>query len=158
MAGRGRPKKNTDSRQAPAAFHDPFAEALDDNGLTPAQEAYCRARAAGITPTDAARIARPDASYATARNTGKGYEDLEKVRARIASLRSQVSENLITELEEIKADLTRIATDESRPDSVRLKAYDQLTRMNGGYRDKIELSGEFGVQDKKDALSDLLDG
>ena len=133
-------------------------EPLDENGLTAAQEAYCRARAAGSTPTDAARMAEPEVSYQTAAKHGKDYEDLEKVRHRIASLREQVSQNLITELEEIKADLTRIATDENRPDGVRLKAYDQLTRMIGGYRDKIELSGEFGIEEKKTALSDLLDG
>ena len=133
-------------------------EPLDENGLTAAQEAYCRARAAGSTPTDAARAAEPSSSYQTAYNRGKDYEDLEKVRNRIASLREQVTQNLITELEEIKADLTRIATDENRPDGVRLKAYDQLTRMIGGYRDKIEVAQTLGVQETEDKLTGLLDG
>ena len=136
----------------------PTEEMLDENGLTAAQEAYCRARAAGSTVSEAARVAEPDATYQTAVNHGKGFEDLEKVRYRIASLREQVSQNLITELEEIKADLTRIATDENRPDGVRLKAYDQLTRMIGGYRDKIEVAQTLGVQETEDKLTGLLDG
>lgn len=150
MAQRGRPKKNT--------FSDPFKEALDENGLTADQEAYCRARAAGLTPAQAYRNANPDASANYEYVAGKKLDDLEKVRLRIQSLRSQISDNLIVELEEIKADLTRIATDENRPDGVRLKAYDQITRMIGGYRDKLEVSGQFGVKETEDALSGLLDG
>lgn len=142
----GRPRKN------------PTEDMLDENGLTQAQEAYCRARAAGLTSPQAYRVANPDKSEGYSYKAGKDLDEMEKIRHRIASLRNQVSENLITELEEIKADLTRIATDENRPDGVRLKAYDQLTRMIGGYRDKIEVSGQFGVQETKDALSDLLDG
>lgn len=137
----------------------PTEEMLDENGLTAEQEAFCRARAAGLRTTEAYRTAtREDVSYQTAVNRGKGYEDLEKVRLRIQSLRDQVAENLIVELEEIKADLTKIATDENRPDGVRLKAYDQITRMIGGYRDKLEVSGQFGIQETEDALSGLLEG
>lgn len=144
MAQRGRPRKN------------PIDEPLDGNGLTAAQEAYCRSRVAGRTPTEAYRDAHGGA-VPNVSNRAKGYEDLEKVRIRIQSLRDQVTQNLITELEEIKADLTRIATDENRPDGVRLKAYDQLTRMIGGYTDRIEVAATMGVQETEDKLMGLLE-
>lgn len=139
----GRPRKTTTE------------EMLDENGLTAAQEAYCRSRAAGRTANEAYRDAHgDDATNVTVK--AREYDDLDKVRLRIKSLRDQVSENLIVELEEIKADLTKIATDENRPDGVRLKAYDQITRMIGGYQDRLEVSGQFGVQERVDALSALM--
>lgn len=130
---------------------------LDENGLTPEQEAYCRSRAAGRTGSEAYRDAHGD-TISNPSVKSKEYDDLEKVRLRIKSLREQVTEDLIVELEEIKADLTKIATDENRPDGVRLKAYDQITRMIGGYRDKLEVAGQIGIRDTEDALSGLLDG
>lgn len=141
----GRPRKQTTE------------EMLDENGLTPQQEAYCRSRAAGRTPGEAYRDAHGD-DVLNPSGKAKEYDDLDKIRLRIQSLRDQVSENLIVELEEIKADLTKIATDESRPDGVRLKAYDQITRMIGGYRDRLEVTGQFGIQETENALSGLLDG
>jgi len=141
----GRPRKTTTE------------EMLDENGLTVAQEAYCRSRAAGRTANEAYRDAHgEDVSNVTVK--AREYEDLDKVRLRIKSLRDQVSENLIVELEEIKADLTKIATDENRPDGVRLKAYDQITRMIGGYQDRLDISGSFGIKETEDALSGLLEG
>ena len=136
----------------------PIEEVLDANGLTPEQEAFCRARAAGQTAPQAYRTANPDKSEGYSYKAGKELDDMEKIRIRIQSLRDQLSENLIVELEEIKADLTRIATDPTRPDGVRLKAYDQITRMLGGYDDRLNVSGEFGFKEREDALSDLLDG
>lgn len=144
MAQRGRPKK------------EQAEEPLDENGLTAAQEAYCRSRAAGRAPIDAARDASPGVSYQVAKNRSDGYEALEKVRIRIQGLRDQVTENLIVELGEIKADLTRIATDENRPDGVRLKAYDQITRMLGGYQDRLEVSKTPGVEEIENKLAGLL--
>jgi len=132
-------------------------EMLDENGLTAAQEAYCRSRAAGRTANEAYRDAHgDDATNVTVK--AREYDDLDKIRLRIKSLRDQVSENLIVELEEIKADLTKIATDENRPDGVRLKAYDQITRMIGGYQDRLDISGSFGIKETEDALSGLLEG
>ena len=133
-------------------------ELLDANGLTAAQEAYCRSLAAGLAPLDAVRGAEPGVSYQTARKRSKDYEELEKIKLRIQSLRDQVDQELIVNMADIKADLTRIATDEKRPDGVRLKAYDMIIRAEGGYDDRLTLNGDFSIQEKRDALSDLLDG
>lgn len=131
---------------------------LDKNGLTPQQEMYCRARLVGRTPSQAYRDSHPDACANYEYVAGKKMDEMQRIKERIQALRDMTEEQVVAGCDEIKAELTRIFLDESRPDGVRLKAGDQLTRMLGGYRDKIEVSGEFSIQEKKDALSDLLDG
>lgn len=133
-------------------------EVLDANGLTPEQEMYCRARLVGQTPPQAYRDAYPEKSENTSYTASKKLEEFSRIRERIQALRDMTEEQLVAGCDEIKAVLSQILLDESRPDGVRLKAGDQLTRMLGGYNDKLEVSGEFGVQEKRDALSDLLDG
>lgn len=131
---------------------------LDANGLTAQQEMYCRARLVGRTPAQAYQDAYPEKSETYGYVAGKKMDEMQRIKERIQALRDMTEEQVVAGCDEIKAELTRIFLDESRPDGVRLKAGDQLTRMLGGYRDKIEVSGEFSIQEKKDALSDLLDG
>lgn len=133
-------------------------EQLDANGLTPQQEMYCRARLVGRTPSQAYRDANPEASTGYEYVAGRKLEEMERIKERIQALRDMTEAQVVVGCDEIKAELTRIFLDEDRPDGVRLKAGDQLTRMIGGYRDKIEVAGEFSMQEKMDALSDLLDG
>lgn len=133
-------------------------EPLDENGLTKDQEMYCRARLAGLTPSQAYREAYPDKSESYSYVAGKKMDEMDRIRQRIQALRDMTEEQLVVGCEEIKAELTSIFLDTDRPDGVRLKAGDQLTRMLGGYRDKLEVSGQFGIQETEDALSGLLDG
>ena len=131
---------------------------LDKNGLTPQQEMYCRARLVGRTPSQAYRDAYPEKAAGYEYTAGKKMDEMQRIKDRIQALRDMTEEEVVVGCDEIKAELTRIFLDESRPDGVRLKAGDQLTRMLGGYRDKLEVSGEFSIEEKKTALSDLLDG
>ena len=132
--------------------------AKDKTGLTPAQERYCRARAAGMSQADAHKVANKDsvATRETHRTEGAAQERIEAVRRHIEELREQARQGAVMELREIQADLARIASDTSKPDGVRLKAYDQLTRMQGGYTDGVSVQADITVSDRREALRDIL--
>lgn len=127
-------------------------------GLTAAQERYCRERAKGLEQADAYRKANPR-STATRKTQGESasrMERLEPIRRRIAELQAQVDAGLIPTLEQIQGDLVKIASDESKPDGVRLKAYDQLTRMRGGYDDRVRVTGQVTLDGRFGQISDIL--
>ena len=128
------------------------------NGLTAVQEKYCRERALGKTQKDAYTASHPNSKA-----SGKSREDMatrmerkELLRQRIAELQDRVDAGLIPSLEQIQADIADMAADESRPDAIRIKAYDQLTRMRGGYRDAVSVTGSVSIDDRRSALADLL--
>lgn len=134
------------------------AAKTDRNKLTPAQEKYCRARAAGMLQGEAYAKANKDstASKRSQQQIASRQERLQKIQDRIAELREQAAAGAIMQAQEIQAELAGMAADTSRPDGVRLKALDQLTRMQGGYRDSVELYGGFTVDDRRAALADIL--
>lgn len=73
-------------------------------------------------------------------------------------MRAAAEAGAIADIHQIQADVAAIALDEDKPDGVRLKAYDQLTRMQGGYKDGIDVrtSGAIGVDVRRSALADVL--
>ena len=134
----------------------------DKRGLTRRQEAYCKERMKGKTQVEA----YTDAGYsdrATEKTRSEAacrLEKIEVVRKRLEELQAQVDAGALASLDQIAADLLQIASDPTRPDSIRLKAYDQLAKLQGGYTDnyKISASGTFGVslEDKKAVIQSLL--
>lgn len=131
------------------------------NGLTDKQEAFCQARAKGMTQVDAYRAAgysqkqKPEAFSCNARQLGR----LDYIKNRIAELQAQVDAGAILDVKQIAADLAVIAGDENKPDGVRLKAYDQLTRILGGYNDTtaVTLSAALSLDDTRAAIESLFD-
>lgn len=128
------------------------------NGLTAVQEKYCRERAKGKTQEQAYRASHPDsrASNKSQAEIACRTERKEIIQKRLAELQDMVDAGLLPTLEQIQMDLMKIAEDESKPEGVRLKAYDQLTRMRGGYRDRVEVDAGVSMDGFKSALSDLL--
>lgn len=132
----------------------------DKRGLTRRQEAYCKERMKGKTQADSYK----DAGYST-RATDKTIseaacrlEKIEVVKKRLEELQAQVDAGALATLDQIAADLLQIASDSTRPDSIRLKAYDQLAKLQGGYTDnyKISATGSLSLEDKKAAIQSLL--
>lgn len=134
------------------------AAKTDNNKLTPAQERYCRNRAAGMVQADAYRKANKgsQASKKSQCEIASRQERLQKIQDRIAELREQAAAGAIMQAQEIQAELAGMAADTSRPDGVRLKALDQLTRMQGGYNDALRVSAGLTVDDRAAALADIL--
>ena len=139
-----------------------MSQKKDKRGLTRRQEAYCKERMKGKTQAEAYK----DAGYSE-KNTHKSNKELacrlekiEVVKKRLEELQAQVDAGALASLDQIAADLLQIASDPNRPDSIRLKAYDQLTKMRGGYSDNINLSstGTLGIsiEDKKAVIQSLL--
>lgn len=130
------------------------------NGLTDKQEKFCQERAKGKTQLDAYKTAY-DGKSSDSVQTTKAYElsKIDKIKNRIAELQKQVDAGAIYSLNQIQAELANMAGDEERPDGVRLKAFDQLTRMQGGYTDngQITVSGSIGLSQLSDSISDLLE-
>lgn len=127
-------------------------------GLTAAQERYCRERAKGLEQAAAYKKANPR-SVATKKTQAEQacrMEALEPIRNRIAELQAQVDAGLIPTLEQIQSDIAQIAADKSKSDGVRLKAYDQLTRMRGGYTDHVAVTAQVSLDGRGGALADLL--
>lgn len=129
------------------------------NGLTAQQEKFCRERAAGKTQRAAYAASHPDSTASTKsqREIASRMESNELMQKRIADLQKQVDAGLIPTLEQIQSDISRMAADPDRPDAIRLKAYDQLTRMRGGYKDSVSVSGSVSIDDRRGALSDLVE-
>ena len=122
------------------------------------QEKYCRERAKGKKQLDAYRAANKSstATIKSQKEQACRMEALEPIRNRIAELQAQVDAGLIPTLEQIQSDIAQIAADKSKSDGVRLKAYDQLTRMRGGYSDSVHVTAQVSLDGRGGALADLL--
>lgn len=130
------------------------------NGLTDKQEKFAQLRASGKTQLDAYKEAYDGKSSDKVQGIqATRLEKIERVKARIAELQKQVEEGAILNLTQIQAELANMASDESKPDGVRLKAFDQLTRMQGGYTDNasISLGGNVALSQLSDTIDDILE-
>lgn len=130
------------------------------NGLTDKQERFCQERAKGKTQVEAYREAyNANGTSQTDRTCAYKIGQTEKVKARIQELNNQIEAGALLTLEQIRADLAGIASDTDKPDGVRLKAFDQLTRMQGGYQDNayITHTGNIALSQLSDTIADLLE-
>lgn len=109
--------------------------------LTPKQEQFAKAIALdGMNYSDAYRSA-----YNTERMSDKTInekasllKDDDKVRARIKELRKEIDTPRIMSAQKRKEWLTEIINDAEVDINARLKASDQLNRMDGEYVQKVE--------------------
>ena len=108
--------------------------------LTANQEAFARGIAEGMTYTDAYRSA-----YKTQRMTDKSIneeasrlKDNPKISSRVKELRDIAAKPTIMTAQKRKEWLTEVINDPNVDINARLKASDQLNRMDGEYVQKVE--------------------
>lgn len=83
---------------------------------------------------------------------------MEAVKNKIEYYRQLHDHAGAMEVQDIAAMLQEMASDETRPDGIRLKAADQLTRIRGGYSDGLRVDVQGASGDRVDALMRLLKG
>lgn len=131
------------------------------HGLTPKQEKYCREKVINEKTQVDAYL---DAGYSggqsrkTAKENACRLNKLEYIQQRIAELQAQVDAGALLTTRQIQAEVANIAMDPESTKGIRLKAFDQLAKMQGAYSDNITVSAAVGVslEDKKDAVKSLL--
>ena len=108
--------------------------------LTPKQEVFVQGIIKGLSQADAYREA-----YNTQRMSDKTIHEAasrlmadSKVSARVQELREQVDKETIMSAQKRKEWLTGIINDPEIDINARLKASDQLNRMDGEYIQKVE--------------------
>lgn len=132
----------------------------NEYGLTLEQERYCIERVKNKSPREAYKAATTevDVSPQAAAVRGSKFEKLDAVQKRLTELQALVNAKAIASAQQIQADLFLIASDESIPTGTRLKAYDQLARMLGAYKDGMTISGQsvLTIEGKREGLKALL--
>lgn len=129
--------------------------------LTPKQERYCQERMKGKSQRQSYRAAY-DAERMTPKTIDESACRLEadsKVAARLHELRARSADQSIMTRDDIAKSLTDIATS-SCSESARLKALDQLARLQGAYDDHTQVDIRAAVltaSDKSDAIRAYLD-
>lgn len=135
-------------------------EAKNSYGLTLEQERYCMERVKNKSPKEAYLGATTDENVSSqaAALRGNRMEKMEAVQRRLTELQALVNAKAIATAQQIQADLFLIASDETIATGTRLKAYDQLARMLGAYKDGLTVSGQsvLTIADKREALRALL--
>ena len=133
----------------------------DANGLTVKQEKYAQARAAGMTQRQAYKASRGELKQSD-KSIDEHASTLErqaKVKQRIEELKAITAHTAALTREDIAASLAEIAADTSKSDGIRLKAFDQLSRIIGAYDDRQSLDIRAAVitgEDKSTALKAYL--
>jgi hypothetical protein len=108
--------------------------------LTPKQEEFAKKIAEGMNYSDAYRSA-----YDTRRMSDKTVnekasllKDEDKIRTRIKELRDMMAKPTIITAQKRKEWLTEVINDPDMDINAKLKASDQLNRMEGEYIQKVE--------------------
>lgn len=135
------------------------------NNLTHKQDNYCRERASGKGYAAAYKAAgySPNQSRNTAERHAYALEHesgatSDKILARIDYYQRQADRGAIMDLRQIQAQLSEIANGEKETTGAKLKALDQLARMQGGYTDRTEqvITGGLSIEDKTRAAADYI--
>lgn len=137
--------------------------AKDKRGLTAQQEKFCRERVIeDKNQTEAYKAAGYDrgGTEKTAREGASRLSKLEVIQKRIAELQEQVEAGAILNAKQIQAEVANIAMDPESSKSIKLKAFDQLSRMQGAYTDNSNITttvtGGLTLEDKRAAVQSLL--
>lgn len=133
----------------------------NSRGLTQKQELYCRERAFTDKNQTECYMEVYDAhSKKAATESACRLNKLEYIQKRIAELQAQVDAGALLSAQQIQAEVANIAMDPESTKGIKLKAFDQLAKMQGAYSDNLNLhtSGSMAVSlgDKKDAIKSLL--
>lgn len=131
------------------------------HGLNPKQEKYCYERIVNEkTQTDAYMAAYDVKNRKSAKESASRLNKLEFIQKRIAELQAQVDAGALLSLQQIQAEVANIAMDPESTKGIKLKAFDQLAKMQGGYSDNVNVHATGGLAvslgDKKDAIRSLL--
>lgn len=131
--------------------------------LTLKAEKFVRARLAGKSQAAAYKEAgypRGPITEGSAAVCGCQLEKRPDIKKRLQELSALANEGAILDAKQIQAELSLMAIDSSRPDGVRLKAIDQLSKTKGLYTDniKIEAAAQLSIEDKKNYMQSLLGG
>ena len=109
--------------------------------LTDKQESFAKAIALdGMSYSDAYRSAYDTSKMSdkTVNEKASLLKDHDKIRARIKELRDEVDTPKIMSAQKRKEWLTEVINDNNMDINARLKASDQLNRMEGEYVQKVE--------------------
>lgn len=108
---------------------------------------------------DAAGYGSGKATEKSRRETACQIESRPDIKARLKELSDLANAGAILDARQIQTELSLMAIDKDRPDGVRLKAIDQLSKTKGLYTDniKMETSGQLSIDDKRSYMRSLLD-
>ena len=130
--------------------------------LTAKQQAWIDYYKQGYTVTDAARLAgykaKDDETYQVI-----GSQNLRKLKDFVKDRDKLLEQPRIADMEEINRFWTSIVRDEEQSTKDRLKASELRARAAGAFLDRVEHSGEVGVQvemslaDKMAAIREAVD-
>lgn len=131
------------------------------HGLNHKQEKYCYEKIVNEKNQTEAYMAAYDVkSKKSATECASRLNKLEFIQKRIAELQAQVDAGALLNLQQIQAEVANIAMDPESTKGIKLKAFDQLAKMQGGYSDNVNVhtSGSMAVSlgDKKEAIKSLL--
>ena len=138
-------------------------QAKDKRGLTAMQEKFCRERVLeDKNQTEAYKAAGygKGSTHKTCKEGASKLSKLEYIQKRIAELQEQVEAGAILNAKQIQAEVANIAMDPESSKNIKLKAFDQLSRMQGAYTDNTNLNatvaGGLTLEDKRAAVQSLL--
>lgn len=130
--------------------------------LTAKQQAWIDYYKQGYTATDAARLAgykaKDDETHQVI-----GSQNLRKLKDFVKDRDKLLEQPRIADMEEINRFWTSIVRDEEQSTKDRLKASELRARASGAFLDRVEHSGEVGVQvemtlsDKMAAIREAVD-
>lgn len=136
---------------------------MSKRGLTPKQIKYCRERAAGKDYASAYKAAgySDKAGKKVMRDNAYNMESKNTdILKRIADLQARADAGGIMTRQQRMQLLNDFALDPAVKDQDRLRALDQLARMQSDYSDRLEISGGAAVQlsyaDRIDAIKQSL--
>lgn len=137
--------------------------AKNSRGLTAMQERYCREL---VLEDKTQTQAYKDAGYGkgstdkTCKEAASKLTKLEYMQKRIKELQAQVDAGAILNAKQIQAEVANIAMDPESSKNIKLKAFDQLSRMQGAYTDNTNVNttvtGGLTLEDKRAAVQSLL--
>ena len=136
--------------------------AKNAHGLTPKQEKYCRERAFDDKSQTDAYLEAYDhkGTRKTAAENASRLSKLEYIQKRIAELQAQVDAGALLSTQQIRAEVANIAMDPESSKGIKLKAFDQLAKMQGAYTENSNITASLGVgvslSDKQAAIKSLL--
>ena len=103
------------------------------SNLTPKQEKFCLEYVKDLNGTQAA--IRAGYSEKTARSTAAEYLAKPNIKERVQELKESSRGRAIITMDDIRKGVADIATSEEEKSADRLKAFDMLTKMFGGYEE-----------------------
>lgn len=131
--------------------------------LTIKQEKYCNERIKGKSQRQAYKAAynADNMKDSTIDRTAFELEHSRKIAARLNYLRSLNSKESIATKDDIAKSLSAIAYDDSKSDAIRLKAFEQLSKIQGYLDNSYNVSFNGSLltgKDKAAAIKDYING